>query len=65
VRAYVIVTAAIFGLLTVAHIWRVAVESTLLAREPEYVVITALSAALCVWGVRLIMVQRVRQERAD
>jgi len=57
-KSYVIVTASIFGLLTIAHIWRVAAESTLLAREPEYVVITVLSAALCVWGVRLIVRQR-------
>ncbi|MFL5560640.1 MAG: hypothetical protein ACJ79K_04110 [Gemmatimonadaceae bacterium] len=57
-KSYVIVTASIFGLLTIVHLWRVAVESSLLAREPEYLVITALSAALCVWGVRLILTQR-------
>ena len=56
-RAYVIVTAVIFGLLTLVHLWRVAAESASLAHQPEYVVITALSALLCAWGIRVLVRQ--------
>ena len=54
-RAYVIVTAVIFGLLTLVHLWRVAAESASLAHQPEYVVITALSALLCGWGIWVLV----------
>ena len=50
-RAYVTVTAIIFGLLTFVHIWRMIAESRQLAHQPEFLVISALSAALCAWGV--------------
>ena len=55
-KAYLITTATIFGLLTLVHIWRVVAESTLLARDPWYILITALSAALCVWACSLLRV---------
>lgn len=57
-KTYAIVTATIFGLITIAHIWRVAAESRHLAQEPDFIVITALSAALCIWGVRLVVGHR-------
>jgi EamA domain-containing membrane protein RarD len=60
-RAYVIVTAVIFGMLTVLHLWRVAAESAALAHQPEYMVITALSALLCAWGV-WVLVRRPRTQ---
>ncbi|HKG92906.1 MAG TPA: hypothetical protein VKA84_13470 [Gemmatimonadaceae bacterium] len=53
-KAYLWTTGVIFGLLTLAHVWRVVSESSALARDPWYVLITLLSAALCVWAVRLI-----------
>jgi hypothetical protein len=56
-RAYVIVTAVIFGLLTVMHIWRMAVESAELAHQPPYVAIIVLSALLCAWGVWVLVRQ--------
>jgi hypothetical protein len=55
-KAYLITTAAIFGLLTLVHIWRAVSESGLVAREPWFILITALSAALCVWACRLLRV---------
>ena len=51
-RTYVITTGAIFGLLVVAHIWRMFVEGHL-ARQPEYLVITLVAAALSIWAARL------------
>jgi len=53
-RTYLIVTSVIFGLITVAHIWRVVVENPHLAVEPWFILLTAVSASLCVWGLRLL-----------
>jgi hypothetical protein len=59
-RAYVRVTGVIFGLLTLAHIWRVVAESRRLAADPWFVLITLLSAALCGWALRLLLAARPR-----
>ena len=48
-RAYVITTGAVFGLLTVAHLLRIVTERHL-ATDPVYILITAVSAALCIWA---------------
>lgn len=53
-KAYVITTGAVFGLLTLAHIWRAIVEPHLLT-ELWWVLITLLAAALCVWAARLLL----------
>ena len=53
-KAYVITTGAIFGLLTLAHVWRVIEEGRQLATEPFYVLVTVAAAALCVWALRLL-----------
>jgi hypothetical protein len=53
-KAYVISTGAVFGLLTLAHIWRMIEERQQLATEPWFVVITLAAAALCVWALRLL-----------
>ena len=53
-KAYVMTTGAVFGLLTLAHIWRVIAEEPHLATEPWYVLITVASAALCLWALRLL-----------
>jgi hypothetical protein len=45
-RTYVIVAGAVFGLLTIAHLWRIAVEPHL-AREPWFILTTVASALLC------------------
>jgi len=51
-RSYVIATGVIFGLITIAHLWRIA-EEPHLAREPWFLGLTALSAALAVGAWRL------------
>ena len=53
-KAYVITTGAVFGLLVVAHIWRVIEEGPALAKDPSYIVITIAAAALCLWALRLL-----------
>jgi len=52
-KAYVTTTGAVFGLLTLAHIWRVFAEEPHLATDPWFVLITVTSAALCFWAWRL------------
>ncbi|MBC7975526.1 MAG: hypothetical protein H7138_11130 [Myxococcales bacterium] len=53
-KAYVTTTGVVFGLLTVAHIWRVIEEGPHLAKDPWYVLITVAAAALSVWAWRLL-----------
>jgi len=52
-RAYIIVTGTIFGLVVIAHIARMIVESHALATDPAYLGITLLAAGLAAWAVRL------------
>jgi hypothetical protein len=53
-KAYVIVTGGIFGLLTIAHLLRMVTEDSRFARDPVFVLITLISTALCVWACRLV-----------
>jgi hypothetical protein len=59
-RFYLALTAVVFALLTVVHIWRMVAESTSLARDPWFLIITIISAGLCFWAVRLLVLQRRR-----
>ena len=52
-KAYVITTGAIFALLTVAHLARIALEDPGLARSPDFIAMTLVSAGLCVWSWRV------------
>jgi len=52
-KAYVMTTGVVFGLLTLAHIWRV-IEEGMHPANPDFVLITVLSAALCLWAARLL-----------
>jgi hypothetical protein len=54
VKLYLIITGTAFGLLAAVHVWRVLEEGSQLARDPWFVAITALAAALCLWAVRLL-----------
>jgi hypothetical protein len=53
-KAYLITTGTVFGLITLAHIWRVIVEGPHLATNPVFVLLTFAAAALCVWAWRLL-----------
>jgi hypothetical protein len=52
-KAYVITTGAVFGLLTMAHIWRAIEEGPQMAKDPWFSLTTVVAAALCLWAVRL------------
>jgi hypothetical protein len=53
-RAYVITSGVIFGLLVLAHLLRILEEGPHLARDPSYVLVTLAAAALCVWAFRVL-----------
>lgn len=53
-KAYVLTTGVLFGLIFVAHIWRVIVEGPNLAKDPFYIVLTIAAAALSLWALRLL-----------
>ena len=53
-RAYVMTTGAVFGLLTLAHLWRIVEEGPHLARDPWYVLITLAAGALSLWAWRVL-----------
>jgi hypothetical protein len=53
-RAYLITTGAVFGLLVLAHVWRVIEEGPQLAREPWFVLFTMIAAVMCLWAWRLL-----------
>jgi hypothetical protein len=61
-KAYVMTTGILFGLLTVVHVWRALEEGPRLATDPWYVLITAVAAALGLWACRLLrLAMRSRQ----
>lgn len=51
-KAYILTSGAIFGLLTLAHIARIVVERRSLMNEPAYIAITLAAAAMAVWAFR-------------
>ncbi|MBV9110065.1 MAG: hypothetical protein JO306_11710 [Gemmatimonadetes bacterium] len=53
-KAYVVITGAVFGLLTLAHVARVFFERTDLVENAVFVLITLASAALCGWSIWLL-----------
>ena len=53
-RGYVITCGVIFASITVAHLWRIAVESRELARDPFFVAVTAFSAVMSAWALLLL-----------
>jgi hypothetical protein len=53
-KAYLVITGTIFGLITIAHIWRVVAENPHLAAEPWYILLTLAAAGLCLWSVLLL-----------
>jgi len=55
-RAYVMTTGGVFGLLTVVHIWRAFQEGPELAKEPWFIFVTVAAASLCFWSWRLLRV---------
>jgi hypothetical protein len=53
-KAYIVTTGVIFGLIVVAHVWRVVEEGPQLASDPVYLLLTAAAAGLSGWAWRLL-----------
>jgi hypothetical protein len=53
-KAYLITTGTVFGLITLAHIWRVLAEGSHLTTDPVFLLLTFAAAALCWWAWRLL-----------
>ena len=53
-KSYLITTGTVFGLIAVAHIWRVVAESRALIKDPWFVLLTFVAAGLAVWAFSLL-----------
>jgi hypothetical protein len=49
-KTYLATTCALFGFLTVLHLWRLLAASAPLAKDPWFLVITLIAASLCLWA---------------
>jgi len=49
-KAYVITSGIIFGLLAIAHLLRITFENAHLATNPAFITLTLACAALSVWA---------------
>jgi hypothetical protein len=49
-RAYVVTSGAIFGLVVMAHVLRFFAEGLQLARNPWFDLVTLAAATLCTWA---------------
>jgi hypothetical protein len=57
-KAYVMTTGAVFGLLTLVHLLRIFVEGRHLATDPFYLLITLAAASLCLWAWRVLRLSK-------
>ncbi len=53
-KAYLMTTGSVFGLIVLAHVWRVVEEGPYLTTDPGFILLTAAAAALCLWAGRLL-----------
>jgi hypothetical protein len=53
-KAFLWTTGIVFGLITVAHVWRVVAESRALAKDPWFLLISVVAAGLSIWAFRLL-----------
>jgi hypothetical protein len=53
VKTYVMLTGIVFGLITLAHVWR-AIEEGPHVLNPWWILITIVTAALSIWAFRLV-----------
>jgi hypothetical protein len=53
-KAYIMTTGAVFGLITVAHVVRIIAEGPHLLTEPLWILLTIAAAGLSLWAWRLL-----------
>jgi len=54
-KAYIITSGIIFGLLALAHVWRAVAEGAHVVGNPWFILVTLVAAGLCVWAMRLLL----------
>jgi hypothetical protein len=54
VRAFVITSGIIFGLITLAHIARIVFENPELAKDPVFMLLTVATGGLSIWAWRVL-----------
>ena len=59
-KAYLITTGTVFGLLVILHVWRFIEEGAQLASDPWFWLITIAAAALSAWAWRLVLLSTKR-----
>lgn len=52
-KAYIMTTGIVFGVITLAHIWRASVETHLVA-EPWFILLTLAAGSLSLWAFWLL-----------
>lgn len=52
-KAYVITTAVAFTLLTLAHVWRTAMEGWVVMKDPWFGLSTLIATGLAIWAWRI------------
>ncbi len=57
-KAYIMTTGAVFGLIALAHVLRIVAEGPRLATDPFFVLLTVLAAALSLWAWRVLRLTR-------
>ncbi len=57
-KSYVMTTGAVFGLITLAHVWRMIAENPHLATDPAFLVLTVATASLSLWAWRVLRLLR-------
>lgn len=53
-KAYLMTTGGVFGMITLAHVARIFAEGPHLLTEPFWILLTLAAAALTIWAVRLL-----------
>jgi hypothetical protein len=57
-KAYLVTTGALFGLVTTVHLWRMVEEWPHPAADPWFLLTTAAAAALGLWAWRLLSISQ-------
>lgn len=53
-KAYIMTSGTIFGLVVVAHVVRMFAEGSHMAADPSFLLLTVLAAGLCLWAFSLL-----------
>lgn len=53
-KAYLMTSGTLFGLITLAHLLRIVMESRHLAADPWFLLTTVAAGGLCLWAWRLL-----------